>query len=117
MIHCQCGEPLIDELDVGTLTVEGEEIPFRRRSDFIACSTCGELRSIRSLRAEAVAKGHLVVDEEDEERPDTALQQAADAAIAHILAVGGGGYGDADRDDHIDAVLSAFSDITSDEDD
>lgn len=111
MMDCsECGEPLIDELDVGTLTVEGEEIPFRRTSDYIACANCGAIRSITSLRAEAVAKGDLLVDDE-EERPQTALQQAADEALAAIRAMTAEG-----QPEDADAVFTALADISREDD-
>lgn len=110
MINCnECGEPLIEELDVGTLTLEGEEIAFRRTSDYIVCSNCGAIRSITSLRAQAVAEGELLVD--DEEPPQTPLQQAADEALAAILAMT-----DEAAADEADAVFTALADITREDD-
>lgn len=111
MINCnECGEPLIDEIDVRTLTVEGEEIPFRRTSDYLVCSNCGAIRSITSLRAEAVAKGELLVDD-DEGLPQTPLQQAADEALAAILAMT-----DESSPEDADTVFTALADISREDD-
>lgn len=116
MIHCECGEALVDDLDLAQVKVDEEEIPFRRGSDYVACANCGAMRSVTSLRAEAVAEGEL--DPEDEPAPRTIsnpLQEAADEALRAIQAMSGGS-GDAWEGDYADVVLSALSDIHHEED-
>lgn len=115
-IYCECGEPLVEDLDVAQVKVEDEEITFRRGSDYIACDACGAMRSVRSLRAEAVADGEL--DPDEEPLPPTIsgpLQEAADEALRAIQAMSGGA-GDAWEGDYADVVLSALSDIHHEED-
>lgn len=111
MIHCECGEELVDDLDLAQVKVEDERIPFRRTSDYVACASCGAMRSVRSLRAEAVAEDEL--DPAGEPLPPTIsspLQEAADEALRAIQAMSGG-TGDAWEGDYADVVLSALSDI------
>lgn len=115
-IYCECGAPLVDDLDLAQVRVEDEEIPFRRASDFVACDACGTMRSVRSLRAEAVADGEL--DPEGELLPPTIsgpLQEAADEALRAIQEMSGGA-GDAWEGDYADVVLSALSDIHHEDD-
>lgn len=116
-IYCECGEPLVDDLDLGQVKVEDEQIPFRRASDYVACDACGSMRSVRSLRAEAVAEGELDPDEEESLPPTIsgALQEAADEALRAIQEMSGGA-GDAWEGDYADVVLSALSDIHHEED-
>ncbi len=79
MITCACGEALFDEIDAETLTVDGKTFTFRRNTDYVACRRCGELRSVRSIRAEAVARGILDPPlPEDEDPTDAALSAIHD---------------------------------------
>ncbi len=115
-VHCECGEPFVEDLDVAQVKVEDDEIVFRRSSDYVACDACGAMRSVRSLRAEAVAEGEL--DPEEETLPPTIsgpLQEAADEALRAIQEMSEGG-GDAWEGDYADVVLSALSDIHNEED-
>lgn len=110
-IVCECGEPLLDDLEAAAVVIDDDEIPFRRGSDFVACGSCGAVRSILSVRAEATADGTL--DPDDVELPPTIsqeLQEAADEALRALREMSGGD-GDAWTDDYADVVLSALSDI------
>ena len=49
-VRCDCGEPLVDELDENTVTVGGEAYRFRRDTDFVACPNCGRLHRVSDLR-------------------------------------------------------------------
>lgn len=114
-VYCECGEPLVDDLDLGQVKVEDEEIEFRRASDYVACDACGAMRSVRSLRAEAVAEGDLDIDEDQPATISSSLQEAADEALQAIQAMSDGA-GDAWAGDYADVVLSALSDIHHEED-
>ena len=118
MILCECGQPLVDDIDDATVTVAGEPIPFRRTTDWVACPRCGRMRSLRSLKAEAVATGELLLAEisaarkgdlsasEADDLPT--LQAAAEEAVASIHEA----TDTTNDDDYADVVLSALSDIS-----
>ncbi len=102
MIHCRCGEPLLDGAAADTVTVAGQDIPFRRTTDYVACVACGALIPSRSLRA-AAASG--------EERPDDSLPAEADAGGAGTQA----GHEAPRADDDVDVVLSALRDLAGED--
>ena len=110
MILCECGEPLVDDIDDATVTVDGDPIPFRRTTDWVACPRCGRMRSVRSLKAEAVATGELLLADVAAARTDqpATLQAAAEEAVASIHEA----TDTLDDDDYADVVLSALSDIS-----
>ena len=114
MILCECGEPLVDDIDDATVTVDGEPIPFRRTTDWVACPRCGRMRSLLSLKAEAVATGELLLADVNAARsdPPATLQSAAEEAVASIHEA----TDTLDDDDYADVVLSALSDISREND-
>lgn len=84
MINCTtCDEPLIKELTQTSLTtVEGETFVFKRTTDHVACPNCGAMKSVRTLRAEAVARGDLAPMEETEEPdPEAVLRSILDSGV------------------------------------
>jgi hypothetical protein len=72
VINCStCGELLVQELTERSLTTaEGDTFPFRRTTDHVVCAHCGATKSVRTLRAEAVARGDLAPDDDEDEEPD-----------------------------------------------
>ncbi|HEV2786194.1 MAG TPA: hypothetical protein VGV67_07405 [Solirubrobacteraceae bacterium] len=114
MILCECGEPLVDDIDDATVTVDGDPIPFRRTTDWVACPRCGRMRSVRSLKAEAVATGEFLLAEVAAARTDqpATLQAAAEEAVASIHEA----TDTLNDDDYADVVLSALSDISREDD-
>lgn len=48
---CRCGEPLAADVNTqGVVTVEGKELPFRRRTDYVMCPVCLSFYRLDDLR-------------------------------------------------------------------
>ena len=59
---CVCGEPLAEEVtDRGVVLPGGEQVPFRRNTDFVICSKC-----LRMYRATDLVEGRVEPVGEDE---------------------------------------------------
>ncbi|MDP9023000.1 MAG: hypothetical protein M3N57_09985 [Actinomycetota bacterium] len=111
MITCDvCGEPLADDLDAAGLRIDGEHVPFRRGSDWVACSMCGALGNVRDLRVAAGADADAPADP-----PGGDLRAAAAQALADLHEAVGRRGGSDQLD--ADALLSALSDVARGEDD
>ncbi len=100
MIRCRCGEPLVDGVAADTVRVAGEDIPFRRTTDYVVCLACGELHSSRSLRSTTAVSA--------DRQPAGSLQAAPHDAEAAAQAMIGVEF----RDEDVDVVLSALSDLS-----
>ncbi|MBW3577704.1 MAG: hypothetical protein KY462_08205 [Actinobacteria bacterium] len=108
----------MDDLDGAGLRIDGEHVPFRRGSDWVACSVCGALGNVRDLRAAAGADAPVAAGADSDAPADPAagdLRSAVQAALADLhdaLARRGG----SDQLD-VDPLLSALSDVARGEDD
>jgi hypothetical protein len=92
IICTTCDEPLIQELTPTSLTtVNGDTFDFKRATDHVACPNCGATKSVRALRAEAVARGDLAPAEESEEPdPGEVLRSILDSGGRGIPETGSG---------------------------
>ncbi|MBW3619264.1 MAG: hypothetical protein KY461_03405 [Actinobacteria bacterium] len=61
-VRCACGEKLVDEVDPPEVEVDGERIPFRRSTDFLACPACRSLYRVTDVGNELVTNGPVVFD-------------------------------------------------------
>lgn len=115
MITCHsCGEPLAEALDAENLTIAGKEIRFRRTSDYVACPECGAMRSVESLRKEAIAEGDLDVDDVMAGRSDPEGHDVVREALDEMRAVADERE-DVEHED-VDAALELLSDLSQDDD-
>lgn len=115
MITCHsCGETLVDDVDADSLTVAGKEIRFRRTSDYVACPHCGAMRSVQSLRMEAVVEGDLDADDVVAARRDPEAHDVVQEALAEMRAVA------EDREkfgrEDVEAALALLSDLSQADD-
>ncbi len=40
-VMCECGAVLVKDVDQnGVVTIDGDYVPFKRKTDFIACASC-----------------------------------------------------------------------------
>jgi hypothetical protein len=61
-LTCVCGEPLAEAVtDRGVVLPGGEQVPFRRNTDYVICSTC-----LRMYRATDLVEGRVEPVGEDE---------------------------------------------------
>lgn len=109
MIQCRtCGDDLVDDVEITTLTLHGQKRRFRRSSDYVACDNCGETRTVRSLRAELVARGRI---DADGVITGTASDELQDAVEEALNAVRAASRSDELEDEDVDAIFTLLSDI------
>jgi hypothetical protein len=61
-LTCVCGEPLAESVnDRGVVLPGGEQVPFRRNTDYVICSVC-----LRMYRATDLVEGRVEPVGEDE---------------------------------------------------
>jgi hypothetical protein len=50
-VVCGCGDRLVEVLGDTYIVLEDEQLPFRRRTDYLLCDTCGASYPVQVLRA------------------------------------------------------------------
>jgi hypothetical protein len=50
-VVCECGDRLVEVLGDTYIVLDDEQVPFRRRTDYLLCDSCGLSFPVQLLRA------------------------------------------------------------------
>lgn len=74
--HCECGEPLVEDADGRSVTIDARTFPFSRATDYVLCRRCGDQIPVERLHPDpepATTELHNLAVDPDELKDQSPL--------------------------------------------